>query len=214
LINRVKRVQPKGALLDIGCSYGFLLLKAKAEGYKAYGVELAQVPFEYCRDDLGLDVFHGTVEAAQYSENSFSVVTAANVLEHVPDPMATLKTIHRVLAPGGVVALVVPNLLTGMPLILFNRCVLRKSNISSTAALFDVPRHLSFFSPKTLRAFLNKAGFENVWIGNAAVIRNQSKLKTAAKFAVKALSDMAYYATFGHVTLSYSIVAVACKPPS
>jgi 2-polyprenyl-3-methyl-5-hydroxy-6-metoxy-1,4-benzoquinol methylase len=214
VLRQVAKLQPTGSILDVGCSYGFFLVRAMAKGYTPFGVELARVPFEYCRDELHLNVVQGSLETATFADDSFHVVTMLNVFEHVPDPMRMLNHVYRLLAPGGAIAIVVPNLICGLPLIAINRFMLRRDNIRSKIALFDVPRHLSFFSGRTLRSFLEKAGFTGVRLYNAPVIRNQSRLKTAAKFGVKIATDLVYYASFRRLSLSYSIAAIAVKPPS
>ena len=56
----------------------------------------------------GLDVFCGTLEEYQ-TDQQYDVVFMSHVIEHVLDPVATVATIERLLAPGGVLYLETPN---------------------------------------------------------------------------------------------------------
>ena len=211
VLNEVGRFQPGGALLDVGCSYGWLLLRARGRGYTPYGVELSRIPYEYCRDELKVPVFHGTLEQVNFPDSMFQVITMLNVLEHVPDVTSTLGAVNRLLAPGGLLALVVPNWVFGWPWIAANRHILRRENLSIGLAVFDVPRHLFLFSPRTVRSFLERTGFEVLKIYNAPVIRNQNRVKTAMKFGAKIAADVLYHLTLKRFVSGYSMAAIARK---
>lgn len=59
----------------------------------------------------------GTGEAIPYGDATFDVVFAANVLEHLPDPLRVFAEVHRVLKPGGRFLAKTPNKFHYMPLI-------------------------------------------------------------------------------------------------
>src|SRR5262245_51265165 len=95
---------PEGKrLLDVGCGAGWFLRISKKLGAIEQGVE----PNEYAAHlalEQGLNVFHGTLEsfAAQIAtQTQFDIITANHVLEHVPEPVETLRVMKRLLAPGG-----------------------------------------------------------------------------------------------------------------
>lgn len=146
----VTRHKPNGRLLDIGCAMGgFLLGMRELGGWNVAGVEVNHAVAEAARQRHGLDVFAGTLEEAAYPAASFDAVTLWDVLEHLHDPGPTLTEIHRVLRDEGIVVIRVPNL------------------ASWDAALFgtawaglDAPRHLYIFTPESLTALLEKAGFQ------------------------------------------------------
>lgn len=96
--------------LDVGCMYGYLLEGFRRAGVaRVAGVELSSGPVEEARR-RGLDVFQGTVE--QYAASgpaAFDLVVAQHVLEHVPQPADFVRTAASLLAPGGRLAICVPN---------------------------------------------------------------------------------------------------------
>jgi 2-polyprenyl-3-methyl-5-hydroxy-6-metoxy-1,4-benzoquinol methylase len=139
-------------LLDVGCSNGAYLAAMRAKGWEVEGVEFDTDAVEYCRNSRNLKVTQGDVEDAlgQLPGNNFDVVTMWHVLEHSFDAAAALKQIHRVLKPGGVLMLEVPNYAS--PLVrLFKRYWFP----------MDIPRHLYQFTPATMKAMLSKAGFHS-----------------------------------------------------
>jgi SAM-dependent methyltransferase len=146
-----------GKLLDVGCSFGFLLAMARERGFEPCGVDLSVNAVRYARDRLGLPVHHGTLFDARFPDGAFDVVTMVGVFEHVPNPRETLGEVARVLRPGGVLAVQVPNanfnLLRGR---------LRPS-------WFYIGTHLTNFPPRTLARTLDLAGFrcERLWCGTA-----------------------------------------------
>lgn len=136
-----------GRLLEIGCACGFLLVAARDRGFSVRGVEMSKWASAYARDTFGLDVHTGTLESAAVPSASVDVVVMADVIEHLFDPAAVLREIHRVLAPGGRLLLLTPD-------------------IGSLAARLAGPRwwallddHYYYFSRDTLRRLLTREGF-------------------------------------------------------
>lgn len=146
----VTRYQPRGRLLDVGCATGtFLRAVRAAGGWETYGVEMNQTAARIARERHGLEVRAGTVEAAAFPAQAFEAVTLWDVLEHLPDPAASLAEIGRILRPGGVLVVRVPN------------------GASWDARWFgpywaglEPPRHTYVFTPTTFGKFLRRAAFE------------------------------------------------------
>jgi SAM-dependent methyltransferase len=140
----------RGRLLDVGCATGrFILGMQQYPGWELYGVELNSRAAEIARQATSADIFTGTLDEAEFPDGSFDVVTLWDVLEHLHDPKAALLEANRVLKPGGIVALRVPNA------------------DSWDARLFgkywfglDAPRHLYVFGVHALQRLLKCADFE------------------------------------------------------
>lgn len=149
-VNYVTRYKQQGRLLDIGCSTGIFLLMMRQTGqWQVQGVEINERAARLAKEQRNLDVSPVRLEDAAFADQSFDAVTMWDVLEHVHDPQHTLAEIYRILKPGGLIVVRVPNL-TSWDAQLFQRYW----------AGLDAPRHLYLFTPQTLTQFLESAGFQ------------------------------------------------------
>ena len=137
-------------LLDVGCAQGFFLFCASQAGYIAKGVELSRDAVQYATGEFGVDVEAKPFEEMQFADGHFDVVTLWQTLEHVPFPLLTLKEVHRILKPGGLVAVSTPNIEALPARILGKRW-------------WDIKRlHINQFSTRTLAGILQNAGFKDI----------------------------------------------------
>ena len=134
-------------LLDVGCHIGVMVELAQARGWDAWGVEPSTWAAEQARA-RGLHVLTGTLADVGLEANYFDVVTMWDVIEHLTDPAAEIRQMHRVLKPGGILAI-------------------HTIDIESLFARLMGPRwpwlmemHLYYFSPRTLGKMLEHAGFK------------------------------------------------------
>ncbi len=147
-------------LLDVGCSTGDYLERARARGWSVYGIELAQHLAVYARTRRALPVAYAGVEDVlpRFGEQSFDVITLWDVLEHLPQPLSTMRDMFRALRPGGRVYLATPNLAGWVPR--FHWQVVRRLwNIWPHP---EPPFHLHQFSRDTLAHVLSAAHFVDV----------------------------------------------------
>lgn len=146
----------KRALLDIGCGPGLLVHAVKENGWYATGCDLDKKLIQLGNERLSLNMTHGDFHSCEYSENQFDVVMLRYVLEHLPDPFATLTEAHRVLKPGGIVQVIVPNE-AGF----FNKisvAIGRKR--TGRWGTLTPPHHLHAFTPHTLKRIFARAGLK------------------------------------------------------
>ncbi len=94
--------------LDVGCSIGATVEAATGRGWQAFGVDVSQSAINWCRDQ-GLNCQHFDGARLPYPSTMFDMITAWHVLEHVRDVRAALLEWTRVLRPGGILAIEVPN---------------------------------------------------------------------------------------------------------
>jgi len=145
---RISPLDQGGKFLDVGCATGMLLGYMRERGWNVQGVELCRESAEHGMRTRKVDIFIGTLEQAGFSASSFSVVHFSHLIEHVPDPKAFLLEIRRILAPGGYVVVVTPNI-DGLQARLFRE--------RWRSAIAD---HLTLFSKTTLRAMLRCTGYQ------------------------------------------------------
>jgi len=141
----------KGRLLDVGTGFGFFLMEMKNKGWEVAGVEISKKAIDYARDVLGLTVHLGPAERIGFPDNYFDALTGFYVIEHLPYPLVFLRECYRILKPGGLLLLRYPHT---TPIKNFLH-VFRIRN-----RLYDLPAHLSDFSPKMIQQCLEKIGFE------------------------------------------------------
>lgn len=145
---------PGARLLEIGCSYGAFLDQARNKGWEVYGVEIAEEPVKYGREFLGLNIYHGTLENACFPDDYFDLTTGWMVLEHLSDPLITLKEVWRITKAGGQVAFSIPNI-GSWEFKLFG---------PNWFAL-EVPRHFSHFNVNSIKQLFTRCGLklENIY---------------------------------------------------
>lgn len=143
-----------GRLLDVGCATGLFLHEMAQAGWQVAGVEPADEAAAYARRRFGLDVLTGRLEDAPFVSCSFDVITYWDVLEHTFSPTAELAQAARLLKPGGLLAVNIPNWESP------DRRLFGAHWIG-----LDPPRHLYVFTRRTLTALLARAGFDPVaWV--------------------------------------------------
>ena len=138
-----------GALLEVGCGYGFLLDEATPYFDYRVGIDLsAAVERAAGRADC---VYQGDLDALPAQER-FDCIILVSVIEHVHSPVDYLRTLRERLRPGGKVVVATPNV----------DSISRRLLGSRWPAFQVVPEHVSFYNGPTLSALLKRAGFGGV----------------------------------------------------
>lgn len=135
-------------LLDVGCASGLFLEAMLKYRWQVEGVELNATAAQATSARLNIPVYAGPLEQARYADASFDAVTLWDVLEHLHDPLASLRELRRILRPGGAIFLRVPNAAS---------YVARWWGRYWSG--YDLPRHMTLFTPSTLTQMLAEAGF-------------------------------------------------------
>ena len=141
-----------GNVVDLGCGDG-AQMNEMSPAFTPYGIEISTELAKAA--DMRFSVSDGACVNAptldglkSFGDGFFTAATLRSYLEHEMHPLAVLKETHRVLAPGGVAIIKVPNYGS------WNRMVM-----GSKWCGFRYPDHLNYFTPKTLRRMGQKAGF-------------------------------------------------------
>jgi SAM-dependent methyltransferase len=137
----------RGALLDVGCWVGYLLAEARARGWRTVGLEPSAFASRYARDELALDVRSGDLFNLPSSAEAFDAVVLGDVIEHLTDPGAALDRIADLLAPGGIVCLMLPD--AGS----------RLARLMGRRWWSVIPTHLQYFTRTSLRTLLARHGY-------------------------------------------------------
>ncbi|MBI4414708.1 MAG: class I SAM-dependent methyltransferase, partial [Candidatus Kerfeldbacteria bacterium] len=130
-----------GRLLDVGCGSGRFVRYMAKHGWDTVGYDFSPRAYELADEQRNgrVHIIDGKLSDHELPEQSFDVVTLWQVFEHIAEPLGLLAELRRLLKPGGLLVIAVPNI------------------DSFQAALtgkrwwgLDIPRHLSHYAPQSL----------------------------------------------------------------
>lgn len=148
---RKKVVGNKGKAMDIGASEGSFLSELMKIGYEdVSGVEPTLAAIEKADPSVKDKIIHAMLDANDFPDNSYDLISFFQVIEHVSDPKTVLDGIHNLLTEDGHVIIVCHNYKS-----LVNRIMGRKSPIYCLG-------HLQIFSPKSVRKMLEDIGYTDI----------------------------------------------------
>jgi SAM-dependent methyltransferase len=128
-----------GRVLDVGCGSGDLLEHLATRGWDTYGIDPSAAAVEAAAK-RGAQVHQGTLFDQPWEPESFQLITLNHALEHIVEPVPALRQARTMLAPGGLLAIAVPNW----------ACWQRKRLFRNRWSALDLPRHQQHFSPRAL----------------------------------------------------------------
>jgi len=146
----LERFRSEGRLLDVGCGLGLFLLALDPARWERYGLEIMPAAYQEAARRLGADrIVTAELTAAEFPPEHFDVVTFWDALEHLPDPVRALNAASRLLRPGGLALLRLPN---------FAGYAARR--FGEDWYELAIPYHSYHFTPATLTRALEATGFE------------------------------------------------------
>lgn len=142
ILNKLKKYLPsKGRILDWGAGDGAWVRLLRRHGFDAWGIDPFSIPQ---KTDF---LIPGTLNSAEFPDSYFDAVTCFHVLEHVKNPLNEVKEALRILRPGGIMIVEIPNIASwGFSLFKMNWQPLQ------------IPTHVNHFSPETLQKAFQLAG--------------------------------------------------------
>ena len=154
----LRRLKQKNArVLDIGCGRGLLLRAFQRNGCDVTGTEFSDGACRFAREVLKLPVRVGLLPELNFPADSFDIVVMWHVLEHVSDPRPMVAEVSRILRPGGLFLVAVPNF--GSP----------EARLTKAGWFhLDCPRHLSHHTHESLSRVLRAAGLTPAWVSSLA----------------------------------------------
>ena len=141
---------PGRRLLEVGSNAGLFLSVAERAGWDAKGVEPSRWAVETGRRLFGVDLVQGTAETLQAEPGSCDAVVMLDVLEHLVDPLDTLRRLRGVLHDEGTLALSTVNVAS------------LHARVRHGSWPWFIRPHLHYFTPETLDMMLREAGFRLV----------------------------------------------------
>lgn len=145
---RIERYIRTGRILDIGCGRGLFLHVMQGHGWEVTGVEFNRKTAENLSRTYSIPVVHGDMAEWNFPDASFDVVTMYHVLEHLQNPLETIRKCSSLLRRGGLMVVSVPNIY-GVQATFGKRHWFH----------LDPPLHLHHFSEEGLANILRGASF-------------------------------------------------------
>lgn len=160
--------------LEVGCGPGYTLKSLESLGWQAHGLEISDHAADFARRHLQLPVVTGNIETVEdFRPNQFDLVYMGDVIEHLRSPSATVAKFARLLEPGGLLVLALPSTLN-LPAM---RAGQAAYGLLGRQRKMDLPPyHLYEFTPRTIRALLQKHGFKVVDLKNSVKKPSQIRL--------------------------------------
>ncbi|MBM3832245.1 MAG: class I SAM-dependent methyltransferase [Verrucomicrobia bacterium] len=148
-LRRLEPFRQNNRLLEIGSNVGGFLFQARQLNWSPIGLEPVVACARYGCEQRGLNIIASTLEEASLPDDHFDAVYSNAVFEHLAAPSVCFQSAFRVLRPGG--ALYVDTV---------NYACCTREYLGAGWKLLKPREHLSLYTPATLRAFCEKAGFE------------------------------------------------------
>ncbi|MGE5620909.1 MAG: class I SAM-dependent methyltransferase [Sphingomonadaceae bacterium] len=164
------RLSPDARVLELGCGGGELLARLERRARLAVGVDLSPEGLRLARLGGRASVLGARVESLPFRAGSFDAIVAQHLIEHLHYPLEAMREWHRVLRPGGVLALVTPNAAHPDP------------------SLFYDPTHVSLFTRASLRSALEAAGFRATHLYTLFPYLGRGRLARAASIRLAPLA--------------------------
>ena len=173
-IKLLRKYKKKGKLLDFGCGTGWFLEGAK-NYFDSYGVEYSDSIREWLLKKFNIKAFK-TLE--DITHEKFDIITAFDVIEHVPSPLNLLKNLKKKLKKNGIILIYTPN---------FNS--LGFSYLGVNNNLLCPPNHLFYFNQGSFNYLCKKVNlkivetqFKGLDVGDIYAIINERGDKKIANF--------------------------------
>lgn len=145
-----KLLNPGDNILDIGCAFGDLLSMFDCHKYHAFGLDISQYALSKARNKTKAELkISDANKKLPFSNNSFKLVTALDIIEHLESPFNFCQEVSRVLKKGGIFCVHTPNINS-----IFEK-IFRKNWFG-----YKDDTHLYLFNKKNIQFLLEKSGFE------------------------------------------------------
>jgi 2-polyprenyl-3-methyl-5-hydroxy-6-metoxy-1,4-benzoquinol methylase len=146
-----KRIERKGSILDVGCSFGFFLDAARQRGWRVAGIEISDYAAKFAIEKLKLPVINKPIMEARFDAGSFDIITMWYVIEHLPNAKQALGHLRNFLKDDGILVVSTPNVESYRAKIEGRRWY-----------RWIPPVHLLYFSPQVMRTLFKMCDLEVV----------------------------------------------------
>jgi SAM-dependent methyltransferase len=144
-------------VLEIGCAHGSFVALLRQVGYQAAGVEMSPWVVEFGRQTFAIPVQVGPVENLAIAPGSLDVIALMDVMEHLPDPVATMAHCLKLLKPDGILLIQTPQFREGMK---YDELVASNSKFLDQ---LKADEHLYLFSKQSVTEFFHRLDANHIY---------------------------------------------------
>lgn len=141
---------PPGRTLELGSSHGGFVALLKWAGFESQGLELSPWLVKYSSEIFGVPILTGPIEHQSIENESLDVIAMLDVLEHLTDPVSTMRHCLKLLKPDGIILIQTPRYPAGKS---FEE--MRAKNDAFLEQL-KPSEHLYLFSKEAIRSFFHQ----------------------------------------------------------
>ncbi|MEM1239926.1 MAG: class I SAM-dependent methyltransferase [Cyanobacteria bacterium P01_H01_bin.26] len=178
---------PPAKVLELGCSHGsFVALMAQA-GYQSMGVEMSPWVVEFGRKNFNIPINVGPIENLDIPYQSLDAIALMDVLEHLPNPINTMRYCMKLLKPNGFLLIQTPEFHESMDY----ETLLEENNPFLKQLKAD--EHLYLFSQESVADLLGQIGLTHVYF-EPAIFSQYDMFFVASKAELKTFDVIESYA--------------------
>jgi SAM-dependent methyltransferase len=150
ICKRLYTLAPGPRLLDIGFGRGYVLHAARAYGFETFGMDSSETSVRSLEPQFGNHVFQGTLGDHPIPSGPFDAIVMSHVLEHLSDPLASLREVRDTMTPGAILYIAVPDM-DSMQFRIFGK----KWDVISPLV------HFQYFTSRSLEKLLDRCGLRD-----------------------------------------------------
>ena len=98
----------KNKVFDVGAASGFFMKAAQERGWEVEGNDISKAAVDWAKNNYNIDIYYNYLEDIEVKDNSFDAVVLWNTLEHTHSPSETIAIAKRILKPGGLIFIKIP----------------------------------------------------------------------------------------------------------
>lgn len=191
-------------LLDVGCDTGqFLLSAARLMSVLPVGVDVSQQAISDAKAN-GIEAYVGTVEEILSKIGTFKIVTAIDLIEHLPNPVSFFQGLSRLLQPGGIAYVESPNQLSAVYSVGRVLCGLTGARPREVFERLFPSEHIQYFSPAGLTKISDSFGLKVIQEGSKSMPASEIAVGTLIRAGLAVLQGLDHL--YGHKILTWALL--------
>ena len=147
---------PPAEVLELGCAHGSFVALMRQAGFHAAGTEMSPWVVDFARKTFAIPVYAGPVESLDLPAASLDCIALMDVLEHLPEPAATMRRCLELLKPDGLLLIQTPCFIEGRS---------HEALVATNSPFLEqlkTDEHLFLFSQRSVADFFRRLGAEHI----------------------------------------------------